>query len=606
MGIVLIRGILMEKIQFRKCDIPVNLLPYFKLKERGSSWLLRKDIIWKKISCLPTQVKDNFNSTYEHIFMFSKEPYYFFDQSKARKPYAESSIKRFNYVQSKLGGHDSGAKCAGATKGESEQVFLSPNSEGAVKGDVWEMNTAQYKGQHFACVDSNTEALTLRGWKKFYELTSLDQIAIFNGQNLKWEVPKSYVSYQYNGKMIEVSNRDIHMNLTPDHRVYYKYFKKVKGSYSWRIKRADQLKGGEKIRISASFITKEDNYIPPIFAELCGWILTDGHYCKWGNAIELYQTLEAHPEKVRRIRQILKILKFEFHEYKKFKKGRTEITFYIPGTRFKKIINPLNLKIREIFPGKKGNLTIFNSWNKSSLKGLYKGMCFGDAHIRKDKRITFSGNKEKLSFFSVLGVILGFSSKEINKSVYISYKTSSSLRGTNGKYHKISKIDYNGLVWCPQVSSGMWMARLDGRPFITGNCFPEELVENCIKPGCSKEVCSKCGRPKMYSYKMIKRNFDDLPDKEKKKWYKVEQMKDITEEFKIIMKTKLLKKKEFQGWNPTCKCNEPFVPGIVMDIFAGSGTSLIVARKLGYRYVGIEMQPKYIKIIENRMKGMLP
>lgn len=41
--------------------------------------------------------------------------------------------------------------------------------------------------------------------------------------------------------------------------------------------------------------------------------------------------------------------------------------------------------------------------------------------------------------------------------------------------------------------------------------------------------------------------------------------------------------------------------GLVLDIFMGAGTTAIVARKLGREYLGIELNPEYIKIAEKRL-----
>jgi DNA modification methylase len=41
--------------------------------------------------------------------------------------------------------------------------------------------------------------------------------------------------------------------------------------------------------------------------------------------------------------------------------------------------------------------------------------------------------------------------------------------------------------------------------------------------------------------------------------------------------------------------------GIVLDPFMGAGTTGLVARKLDRNYVGIELNPKYIKIAEKRI-----
>jgi DNA modification methylase len=41
--------------------------------------------------------------------------------------------------------------------------------------------------------------------------------------------------------------------------------------------------------------------------------------------------------------------------------------------------------------------------------------------------------------------------------------------------------------------------------------------------------------------------------------------------------------------------------GIVLDIFAGSGSTLVACKQEGYQYIGIEMQPEYIEIIKARL-----
>jgi tRNA G10 N-methylase Trm11 len=58
--------------------------------------------------------------------------------------------------------------------------------------------------------------------------------------------------------------------------------------------------------------------------------------------------------------------------------------------------------------------------------------------------------------------------------------------------------------------------------------------------------------------------------------------------------------KEFTGYT-NCNCNSEFNPGLVLDPFIGSGTTAIVARKLGRNFIGIELNEKYIKMAENRL-----
>ena len=61
------------------------------------------------------------------------------------------------------------------------------------------------------------------------------------------------------------------------------------------------------------------------------------------------------------------------------------------------------------------------------------------------------------------------------------------------------------------------------------------------------------------------------------------------------------------GWQPTCACyggepHGPTVPATVLDVFAGSGTTLHVARRLGRHSVGIELNPEYCELAARRLQ----
>jgi methylase of polypeptide subunit release factors len=54
----------------------------------------------------------------------------------------------------------------------------------------------------------------------------------------------------------------------------------------------------------------------------------------------------------------------------------------------------------------------------------------------------------------------------------------------------------------------------------------------------------------------------------------------------------------------SCTCKDGFRPSIVLDMFAGSGTTLVVAKKLGRDFVGIDLNPEYVKIAKQRLAGV--
>ena len=59
------------------------------------------------------------------------------------------------------------------------------------------------------------------------------------------------------------------------------------------------------------------------------------------------------------------------------------------------------------------------------------------------------------------------------------------------------------------------------------------------------------------------------------------------------------------GWNPSCSCGGNPIPAVVMDPFAGSGTTLIVARDLKRRAVGCELNPEYAATASKRIGNVI-
>ena len=56
------------------------------------------------------------------------------------------------------------------------------------------------------------------------------------------------------------------------------------------------------------------------------------------------------------------------------------------------------------------------------------------------------------------------------------------------------------------------------------------------------------------------------------------------------------------GWRPSCRCNAPAVPAVILDPFAGSGTTLAVAKSLGHIGIGYELSTEYLPMIKERLE----
>jgi DNA modification methylase len=75
---------------------------------QNDGWILRSDVVWAKPNHMPESIKDRFSKSYEHLFMFAKQPRYFFNLDAVRERYAESKIQRI--TQPSLMGQKGGEK----------------------------------------------------------------------------------------------------------------------------------------------------------------------------------------------------------------------------------------------------------------------------------------------------------------------------------------------------------------------------------------------------------------------------------------------------------------------------------------------------------------
>lgn len=128
--------------------------------------------------------------------------------------------------------------------------------------------------------------------------------------------------------------------------------------------------------------------------------------------------------------------------------------------------------------------------------------------------------------------------------------------------------------------------------------FPTKLIEPLIKMGTSeKGCCAGCGSPWERITERIK-----APRREVKSVY-AEQASKTPHGFLSNGRFDEPEQVNTTGWQKTCKCEtDEVVPCTVLDPFAGAGTTLLVAKRLGRTGVGIELNPDYIEMIERRLE----
>jgi hypothetical protein len=140
--------------------------------------------------------------------------------------------------------------------------------------------------------------------------------------------------------------------------------------------------------------------------------------------------------------------------------------------------------------------------------------------------------------------------------------------------------------------------------------FPPELVEPCIKAGTSeKGVCPDCGTPYVRTKTEIGREETEVYVGEAIKDYDSNKVQNPSDTKRRILDS-MSKVYEFD-WKPGCECGSGLfalkdpIPAIVLDPFGGSGTTILVAGKLGRSGIGIELNPEYANLAADRIADEL-
>lgn len=134
----------------------------------------------------------------------------------------------------------------------------------------------------------------------------------------------------------------------------------------------------------------------------------------------------------------------------------------------------------------------------------------------------------------------------------------------------------------------VWNINTQATPEAHFATFPIALCETPILAGCPLYVCESCGKPreKVFEKSISKRTAENgMGNGELASGLRFGDGKV-----------------ENKGYTK-CSCNALFKPGIVLDPFMGSGTTAMAALKHGRNYVGIDLNPEYIKIAEKRIES---
>lgn len=104
--------------------------------------------------------------------------------------------------------------------------------------------------------------------------------------------------------------------------------------------------------------------------------------------------------------------------------------------------------------------------------------------------------------------------------------------------------------------------------------FPEPLIERPILATCPERICVQCDTP----------------------WIRPTRIKSHPT-------AEGMRHSREVGELSPCDCFAPSRPGVVLDPFMGTGTTAVVAERLGRDWLGIELNPTFVKLADDRLRS---
>lgn len=122
----------------------------YRLTQAG--WTLRNKIVWTKANPVPTSVRDRLTATHEFIYVFTRQPRYFFDLDAVRVPHTSQLGRRRAplppAVRREAWRGPNAAGANGLDKIKAEGRVGHPL--GKNPGDSWTIASSSYRGAHHA------------------------------------------------------------------------------------------------------------------------------------------------------------------------------------------------------------------------------------------------------------------------------------------------------------------------------------------------------------------------------------------------------------------------------------------------------------------------
>lgn len=337
----------------------------------------------------------------------------------------------------------------------------------------------------YGCLSDDTEILTSEGWKLGIDVREGETVAAWDAETgaVVLAPVLQHTLTPYRGDLVRLVNDDTDQLLTPNHRVYHRAAerKMTAGVRSrtfpsaYSVAEAAQISRWNPIKLPCAGFHSGEGIGGLDYASLLGWVWTEGGFDKApSSGVRVYQSETANPAKVAEIEALFERINPGRKRYDRTRpythngvtRDASETCWFFTGE--------LAQRVRLDLPDKRPTWSLL--WRMTQAEKL----AFLDAAMKGDGSGDdfYQKQPEDLTWFQALLSVTGQRGKiNLRKAprdgggVCITPRETTELQ----RRHLVNASQpYDGDVWCVRVSTGAFLARRNGKVFITGNSgFPK-------------------------------------------------------------------------------------------------------------------------------------
>ena len=478
----------------------------------------------------------------------------------------------------------------------------------------------------WGCYDKQTDVLTNKGFKKFYEVNlDQDQIATINLNTKTFEYQKGFefIKYPFNGQMYSLLSKTFDLLITPNHNLIFTDFS---GNFKLcevelYFKDHNSISIPQKIKSYNEGQRKDWFYLPKIIDSprshgheqidkipMDDWLMFLGIFVTDGNCYHsiknrqyktsIYQSKKEH---LNELKQLLERLPFSFT----YKSQKSE--FYTCNKQLTSYLTCLKNKNNRMIP--EWILTL----HPDQIKIFLKWVMIGDgsiSHAYKAGRIAVPSTQMS-EYLTHLMIQNG---QPVSNSIHkhqggrnyhgtlirgdmdlnlITLKTSANYFLSKNRGN-ITKQPYCGDVYCISVPNQTLCVRRNGKITWCGNSWMSASAPYVIAPVETILILYK-GE----TWKKPEKGVSDITREEFIAWtnglwtFNGESAKRTGHPapFPVELPHRCIKLFSY-------------VDDIIFDPFLGSGSTLVAAAMNGRKAIGIDISAKYVELARNRIAAI--